>query len=166
MRILTELLMGKKQKERTNRWPCDPAGPVDTLPPYQAHLNHSSLNYAEQQEAEQTDEEYLTNPDLQRRRSQLQLGFLRTRSHSHPHRLRHGHRSPHQSRPSSPLANEITKRSLTTKQRSPFSQCSTSDNHTRSRISPHSSSATKQTKKPKGYYYAHPEEFIYDLTTP
>ena len=136
---------------------------TSTLP---SPLEPQFPRYEEQQEAEQTDEEYLTNPDLQRRRSQLQLGFLRTRSHSHPHRLRHGHRSPHQSRPSSPLANEITKRSLTTKQRSPFSQCSTSDNHTRSRISPHSSSATKQTKKPKGYYYAHPEEFIYDPNDP
>lgn len=81
----------------------------------------------------ETDDEYLNNPELQRRRSQLSL-FLRASNNPKPAVRRPG-----------------------------LSILGATDN---SRSSSSKSLLTQSQRRPKNYYYEHPEEFLYDPNDP
>lgn len=106
------------------------------------------LSFQNSMEQVQTDEEYLNNPELQRRRSQLQLGFLRSHSHTTSSRSNsrirtlNNHRASNSPSPSSNFAN----RKHTARIRTPL-------NHS-------------DQRKTKEYYLTHPNEFVYDPTDP
>lgn len=86
----------------------------------------------------ESDTEYLNNPELQRRRSELQLGFTRAylhNNHNHNHRNRtpQGHNRANHNAPS-----------------------------TTSLASKKSNTFTSSRRKSSNYYYTHPDEFLYD----
>ncbi|CCF56066.1 hypothetical protein KAFR_0A06310 [Kazachstania africana CBS 2517] len=104
------------------------------------------ISLPQEEEAEETDEEYLNNPDLQRRRSQLSL----FRVH---HRSRSTHRRRNINRSSSSLSimprHSASRPSLNRQGSSSMS------------VLPHNNK-----KKANDYYYQHPEEFVYDPNDP
>ncbi|GMM57150.1 Lug1 protein [Maudiozyma humilis] len=96
-------------------------------------------------EDSESNDEYLNNPELQRRRSQMQLGFMRTRSQSHLHLHGPGMLS-------NPRVRTISGESSSASSGSVSSQ---DPKHTAKR---------RASAAYKGYYYDHPDEFLYDPT--
>ena len=96
-------------------------------------------------EDSESNDEYLNNPELQRRRSQMQLGFMRTRSQSHLHLHGPGMHS-------NPRVRTISGESSSASSGSVSSQDA---KHAAKR---------RASAAYKGYYYDHPDEFLYDPT--
>ena len=131
------------------RPPVTPLGLRHAIPTTTTH-NHTDDS--------ESNDEYLNNPELQRRRSQMQLGFLRSHAQSHSHNHAGGYGTLSNPRIRTHSGSELT------------SSRHSSDSSISHDISTHSSS--KQTRKSfgsnnsmyKGYYYDHPDEFVYDPT--